>query len=626
MRISAVRIENFRSIRDLTCSFGDVTSLIGPNGAGKSNVLRAVDWFFNGEKGSLSPDDVHKGAPTGSGIRVKVDFEALTDDDRSALGPRYCPDGTVKRFTAWRTWCDGVDKITGRAKAYPAFEMVRAEEKALDRRRAYSEIRDEHGLPAWTNADAAEAEMFKWELANGDMLEDSEVSDTHFFGVNGRGALSTLFDFVFVSADLRATEETTDRKDSLLERIIRRAIRRESFDVAVQAISADFEQKYRDLGEVHIDGQLDDLSRQITAEVEAYSPGRTIHLSQVPAAVKAPPSVVSVHVTDRGAETPVTHQGHGFQRTLLLAGLTVLSRQARQGNQSTSMFLAIEEPELFQHPTQARAFASVLRSIARDPQQRTQVAYATHNPHFVSPEYFDEVRRITSIGGKAFPESRLTQAAVGEIQKRLQGFIDSDAVARRFEQVCLKHVPDALFAERVILVEGDDDAAILEGVGQRVNSLAILGVCVAPVAGKAGMMIPFAILQALEIETIMVVDNDSGCAARMRKNNREESVISSAVAAHERDNSALCRFVGAVEEDYPVGAVSQQLVFVSDTLESLLDSDLPGWDLARRQLITDGRGVEGKHAGTYALAVRECGAELGPSLRLLALTCMGEAA
>ena len=627
MRICSVRIENFRSIRDLTCEFGEVTSLIGPNGAGKSNVLRALDWFFNGDKSAIDANDLFKGAPEGSRIRVQVDFDDLTAHDRGALGVRYCPAHDTPRFTAWRTWQDGTEKISGRAKAYPPFEQVRSHLKAADRKVAYNEIRIGLGLPSWTSMDAAEIAMSDWELQHPEQLEDAEVSDTHFFGINGRGKLSELFDFVFVSADLRAAEETTERKDSLLDRILRRAIDRKEFDRHVEEIALSFAAQYGALSEAHLASQLAVLADQLTSEVGSYGAGKTIRLSQAAGTMRPPASVVEIHVADRGAETPVTHQGHGFQRTLLLSGLTVLSRHARLGEQATSMFLAIEEPELFQHPTQARAFASVLSALARDASQRTQVAYATHSPYFVSPEYFDEVRRVSSVeGAGGFAESAISRATIAQIQSRLEGFVKSDAVARRFEQVCLKHLPEALFAERVILVEGDDDAAILEGVGHRVNVLAVQGVCVSPVAGKSGMLIPFAILEALGVDALMVVDNDSGCASRMQANGRDADDIHAAVRAHVVANRDLCRFVGATEEDFPVGAVHDQLAFVPDTLEVLLQSDLPGWDLSRRQLIEDGRGVEGKHAGTYALAVRECPDQLGDGLRALAQTCMGVAA
>src|SRR5690242_9358147 len=60
MKIKRVRIENFCCLRSLDVSFDSITSLIGPTGVGKSTVLRALDWFFNGEKGGvLSEEDVH---------------------------------------------------------------------------------------------------------------------------------------------------------------------------------------------------------------------------------------------------------------------------------------------------------------------------------------------------------------------------------------------------------------------------------------------------------------------------------------------------------------------------------------------------------------------------------------
>lgn len=627
MRIHSVRIENFRSIRDATCAFGEVTSLIGPNGAGKSNILRALDWFFNGTKDSLGTDDLHFAAPPDSPIRVQVEFHELTAADREALGPRYCPDDDTATFTAWRTWRDGEDKMSGRAKACAEFETIRAESKAADRRRLYTEVRDRFELAAWANMEQAEAEMRRWELNNPDELTDAEVSASHFFGINGRGVLSQLFDFVFVSADLRASEETVERHDSLLERIVSRAVDREQFNHEVIDITKNFEQSYRDIGDKLLSQQLIDISTELTSEINNYSPGRSVHLSQQPGSVKLPVAAVDLRIADRGANTPVENQGHGFQRTLLLAGLSVLSRHGR-AEQSSSMFLAIEEPELFQHPTQAKAFASVLRGLATAESQRTQVAYATHSPHFVSPQHFDEVRRISSTqdGGGTFPSTRIAQATIPEVQTRLDGFVSSAAVARRFEQVCLKHLPSALFAESVILVEGDDDAAIIEGVGRKVNELAVNGTCVAPVAGKSGMMIPFAILELLGVQTLMVVDNDSGCGDRMRNDGKDEDDVRQAEEKHRRDNRALCRFVGEPEEDYPVGAIGPSLAFVPDTLESLLESDLPGWTLSRQTLIDEGRGVGGKHAGTYALAVQECDDELGPELRDLAEICTSRAA
>lgn len=635
MRIKTVEIENFRSAKHLQCDFGTVTSLIGPNGAGKSNIVRALDWFFNGPKDSLSSEDVHRGADThgedGPRIRVKVDFDELTDEDRAALGPRYCPDSGTTTFTAWRSWQPGADKITAKAFAYPAFEIVRSCAAAGEKRAAYSQVRVAEpalGLPSCGSAAAVEEAMDAWERAHPERLSEAEVSDTHFFGIGGQGKLSELFDFVFVSADLRLAEETSAARDSLISRILQRAVVREKFESAAAALAADFVSKYDDLASEYLCEQLGDLAAELSEEIGAYTHGRSIHLRQGRAQMRPVPAAVEVHVAELATETPVALQGHGFQRTLLLAALTVLSRRKRAAQQAGQMFLAIEEPELFQHPTQARAFASVLRHIATDPDQRTQVAYATHSPHFVNPAYFDEVRRISTTrpSGSDFSHARVTRATVEDAEGALAGFIAARALARRWDQVCLKYLPEALFAEGVILVEGDEDAAILEGVGGRVNDLAISGYCVAPVSGKSNMFIPFAILKLLGIPTLMVVDNDSGCAERMRDLGRDDGKIAEAVSANKTSNRQLCRFVGASEEDFPTGTVAADLVFVPDTLETLLASELPGWDLARKEAIEQGRGVEGKNAATYALAARECQDEPGEHLTLILNFCSGAAA
>lgn len=48
------------------------------------------------------------------------------------------------------------------------------------------------------------------------------------------------------------------------------------------------------------------------------------------------------------------------------------------------------------------------------------------------------------------------------------------------------------------------------------------------------------------------------------------------------------------------------MVGISDTLETLLASELSGWDLSRRKVIDEGQGVGGGNAATYALASKEC--------------------
>lgn len=617
MRISRVSVENFRAIKSVDCRLDDLTVLLGPNGAGKSTILRAVDWCLNGEKGSLSSPDRFAGCSENEHIRVKVEFSELTPTDRELLGDKYAPEGT-DTFSVWRTWTEEGEKLTGRAFAYPEFEAVRAHATAGDRRQAYSDLAALHpelGLPHARSAQLADVAMDDWERKHPEALREAEVSDTHIFGFAGQGRLGELVDYVFVSADLRADEEVSDSKGSILSRILERAIDRSALDLKVEQLLADFKQKHCEASREHLDGQLTTLAESLTEELSQYSRGRRVLLSAGQPPLRPAHARISLEVEAGGVQTAADRQGHGFQRTMLVAALTVLSR--KRAESSTQLFLAIEEPELYQHPTQARAFASVLRALtSTEGGQAMQVAYATHSPYFVDPRWFDQVRRVTSVreGGDEHPSTRITEATLDSVKARLDGYIKDEAIDRRWDQVCLSYLSEALFAEYVMLVEGDDDAAVLQGLSERgENQMAVQGICVAAVGGKSNMMIPFAVLDLLGINTLMVVDNDSGCGARMAKMGRDVQAVEDAVAKHRRDNRALCRLLGVPDEDYPRGLVESRLFFVPDTLETVLAEDVPGWGEARRKIVEEGRGVAGKHAATYLMAAKECAVDLPKS-------------
>jgi len=631
VRIVRVGIENFRSLEELECGFDDVTTFVGPNGAGKSTVLRALDWFFNGDKTWLSYKDMFAGAPAESRIRVRVDFDSLTDADRAALGSRYAPEG-VDEFSVWKTWRDGEEKITGRAMAFPPFEEIRQAKGAAEKRTLYKALSDRPGAPELPPArSAAEIDeaMDQWERDNPEALSEAEVSDTYFFGFNGRGRLSSLFDYVFVSADLRADEQTSDGRDTVIGRILQFALDRSALNEEVDALTGKFADDYAALAESHLQQQLADVGQSLSEQVSEFATGRRVELSATPPVIKPQFPKIAVEVTDGSVSTSVGLQGHGLQRTLLLSALTVLSRAGREPDVPGGMFLAVEEPELFQHPTQARAFASVLRKVATEG-SGTQVAYATHSPYFIEPNYFDQIRRVTNVKSSRaaqFSSTKITVASMDGVISELDGFIAPEKVQRRWSQACLKNLPEALFADAVILVEGDEDAAVLQGLGDRVNDLAVQGIAVASVGGKGNLHLPFVILRSLGIPSLMVADNDAGCRERMEKAGRSEDKIVEAEEKNKKDNRMLCRLVGVSETDYPVGGVSRNLAFVPDTLETLLSSELPGWDIARKQIIEEGRGVDGKNAATYELASRECRDELSGELSgILSLVTTARAA
>lgn len=159
----------------------------------------------------------------------------------------------------------------------------------------------------------------------------------------------------------------------------------------------------------------------------------------------------------------------------------------------------------------------------------------------------------------------------------------------------------------MILVEGDEDAAILQGASESPNLLAVQGIAVAAVQGKTNMLLPHAILSELGIKALCMVDNDSECRTRMGKDrSKDEADIELAVLEHESRNKMFCRYFGVEEIAYPQGVLTSDFIAMPDTLESTIAKDWPEWTERKKQIVQEGRGVEGKNAATYALAASEC--------------------
>ena len=204
-------------------------------------------------------------------------------------------------------------------------------------------------------------------------------------------------------------------------------------------------------------------------------------------------------VLDDDIETRVDRQGHGFQRALLISALRLLAERGRAEEQPGEICLAIEEPELFQHPLQAVNFARVLRSLAGDRSQKLQVAYATHSPYFLEPKSFHQVRRVSRSGIGSSATVAVASSSLPSIVTRLEGYVTEDQVKKQLDNVCLGRLAEAFFAHGVLLVEGSTDAGVFSASAERSRSLLLDGVWVVDCGGKQSVLLPFVILRELGI-------------------------------------------------------------------------------------------------------------------------------
>jgi len=582
MKIQSVRIKNFRALKDVTIPFDSVTTFIGPNGAGKSTVLRALDWFFNGKPGLLTEKDCSFGAAD-EDIEVQVTFSDLSEKDREALG-KYVPDGATT-FTAWRKRSpDGSDRLSANAKGFPAFNAIKAAAGATAKKDLYKELRAnraELDLPAASTGPAVDEAMTTWEAAHTDQLEDAlESLQTNFFGFNSGGKMSGLFDFVLVTADLRASEESIDGKSSIIGRILERSVDRAAADEEIATIVEESRAKQQKVYEEKFKAQLEAMTTQLNSVVSSYSPGRSVTVSPAEVELKAPKTTFEVAVLDGATETAVERQGHGFQRTILISALQLLAQSGAASTEGV-ICLAIEEPELFQHPIQSQTFAKVLRSLAEDTDKRIQVTYATHSPYFLEARHFDQVRRLTRSSSDT-PEVTVHLATVDDVKAKLNGVLSADTVDRQLDGVVVNQLAVALFAHRVFIVEGTTESSVFYGIGDKASlgSLEAAGVSIVPAGGKTSIPLVHAILTSIGIPVYALFDADSGFEARATAKGKVQDKIDAERKTHVAANRAMLKYFGRTEEDFPSATIADEIAIFEDHLEAFLSTHWPEWGTA----------------------------------------------
>jgi hypothetical protein len=246
-------------------------------------------------------------------------------------------------------------------------------------------------------------------------------------------------------------------------------------------------------------------------------------------------------------EGEIEGKGHGLQRLFIVSILQVAAATraapAQESDTGTPApepgtesgphlqhVLVIEEPELYQHPMQARRFAAVLSALASADAEdaKTQVVYSTHSPLFVGVDRFDSIRLARKVEGK--PDlplvTRIRSTTLNDVMTAVNRAFGRDRCSLdRFRStmgcILCPSVSEGFFAHTVVLVEGPEDGAVVEAALRAADvDLEGEGIAVVPVEGKANLDRPYAIFTALGISCYLVFDGDS----RKRPNERRPEI------------------------------------------------------------------------------------------------------
>lgn len=587
MKIKSIRIENFRSFQDDTIVLNQYSCFVGPNGAGKSSVLTALNVFFR-EQNSTATDiaklveEDYFCKRTINPIRITVTFDSLSDSAKNDLSDYVRQNELVVTAEAKFDVESGVGVVkhygqrSGMTAFRPFFDAEKSGAKAGDLALIFERLREQFPeLPNPRSKDDKAEALRVYEAANPNMCE-MIPSEDNFYGLNSTGKLASFIQWVYVPAVKDAGEEGHESKNTALGKLIARAVRaRTNFETELNTLKTETLTKYRELLDRN-QASLAEISQSLQRRLESWAhpnvrlgvewlsdPNKSVSLQQPVAGIK----------TGEGEFLgSLARMGHGLQRSYLLALLQELADS--EAEDAPTLILGCEEPELYQHPPQARHLAEVFSALAAG---NNQILVTTHSPLFVNGDGFENVKLVRrggpQTGSKACSITfnnlcERIRISRGEDQHRRV-----DGLIAKIHQALQPGIAEMFFAHIPILVEGLEDVSYITTelhLAGLWSDFRRLGCHLIPVNGKDKLIQPLAMAIELSLPVFVVFDADGDTE---RADHRIKQ---------EKDNRALMSLLGIAEDTFPERNILEANHAIwSTNLTKTIKSDFSEADYAR---------------------------------------------
>lgn len=511
LRVRTVRVKNLRAVRDCTLALGNLTALVGPNGAGKSTFLYALD-LFQGTAAACREDYYNR--DTSRDIEIQVVLAGLRDSEVDAFSP-HAKDGELCVAHTIR-WERGKARHSLRSYSLsdPRIDAVLDAPDEATARSLYARLYENphyNGLPAWPGPSKARGVLQEWKSLHPEKC-DVQYGPGEFLGntVMGAACLAEHVWFLRVHAVRDAAGTGRDGRgpalEDLLDAIVRGAPARGGAAAAEPPSG------------------LAKLGAAVCRTLDLFAPGEKVEIEYVNGAGpggRAPRA--KARLVEGGYSSPVGAAGHGLQRAFVAAAaLHQLPRAQAPGvphvGDPPAVVLAIEEPELYQHPTRLHHIAGRLRAMSEEGLEGVaggiQVLYTTHSPLLVSADRIGEIRLVRKVGGGDKPAAtKIASTTPADILAELKRCEVVRRGTRDIDYSLLRAMGPAasegFFADTVVLVEGPSDQAALRSVAEAMGRpLDAMGVSIVPCESKSAMPLPIAMLRRLGIRVYAVWDAD----------------------------------------------------------------------------------------------------------------------
>ena len=559
MKIKTIRLENFRSFEYDTISLNRYSCFAGPNGSGKSTVLTALNVFFQ-ERAAVATDiskltsEDYFQKRTNVPVRITVTFDELSPEAQTELSDYVRQNELVVTAEADFDNVSGFGEVRhfghrlGMDAFRSFFEKGKAGAKKTELDEIYKKFRQQFAdLPTAATKDAKTTALRQYEEQHPNQCVLIQSGD-NFYGINSTGKLAVFVQWIFVPAVKDAGEEGLEARNTALGKLITRAVRtRTNFEAELEALKTDTLTKYQNILECN-QANLTELSQALHGRLKAWA-HPDVHFkmewqSDPSKSVVLQPPVAGIKTGEGDFLGNLARMGHGLQRSYILALLQELASSEAQN--APTLILGCEEPELYQHPPQARHLADVFSELSTG---NNQILVTTHSPLFVSGDGFENTRlvhRNNNTGSKVkavtFQNLCTTiRTARGEDQKRP----DSGLIAK-IHQALQPNVAEMFFARVPVLVEGLEDVSYITTelhLSERWSEYRRLGCHLIAVNGKSQLIQPLAIAVEFGLPVFTIFDADGD-------NSHPDQRL-----MHEQDNRALIKLLDATHATFPEASV-----------------------------------------------------------------------
>lgn len=412
MKISHIRIQNFRSLKEVEFSPGEFNILVGKNNHGKSNVFDAIEWFY-----------------TGKGEVAEIRFAGASADDEVVV---------ELTFSGAQ---EGVDQISNKDNQQKLKNLLGASDALVVRRTST----DPKSRYVYSEKDA------KWQKA-------PTGADSTFNNCIPR------FEFVLTDKHLREVSayKSTTPIGQMLSSVIAEALEQDQRYV-------EFKQKFEELFSAEdssVRKLLDQTSERVRQHLALQFPDcQSIEFRVDIPAFEDFMKSYSTTVND-GIATNAHDKGDGMQRALMLAIIKAHADARREEALGKAFLFFIDEAELHLHPTAQRQLKTALSALADDVDQ---VFITTHSSVFLSDQHPKQVEFVVEKdGGETTVERMNGRERTRAVYELLGGsptdlllpanflVVEGPSEVVFLERVCARHYPDKPRIQ-IVAANGDDE-------------------------------------------------------------------------------------------------------------------------------------------------------------------------